>query len=138
MFARCTQLRRMKITHTSTTFAFGVGNPTDTTEWVTRECGQPALVVNGRTAHWCRACREGWTHPENYPVDTADFAVEPMRTQPNDECPDNPYWEECAEADAEVFSVFKIEDDSQNWCEDFDTRKQAEAYVRSLRGNVEP
>lgn len=63
----CTKMRRMFIQNFTLSMATGertlVGE-----EWVTRECGVPLFGDDETKTGICRSCANGWTHPNNHPV----------------------------------------------------------------------
>jgi hypothetical protein len=64
----CTKMRRMLIR--TSTLNMATGQRTETGEaWETRPCGVPMFSEVEKKAGICRSCANGWTHPNNYPVE---------------------------------------------------------------------
>ena len=64
--SECPVMRRKLVR--SYTFDLVTGERKSTgEEWVTEPCGVP-LFERAQIGK-CKACAEGWTHPENYPVE---------------------------------------------------------------------
>lgn len=65
----CTKIRRALRRHHSLDMATGVMTDTGYSEWTTGPCNTPLFSDAERTTGLCRACTDGWTHPENYAVE---------------------------------------------------------------------
>lgn len=70
MADRCTQMRRKLVRHSTLNLATNATQEIRS-EWVTEPCNIPLF---GDTSGICRSCRAGWTHPQNYPLDTGEVA----------------------------------------------------------------
>ena len=66
----CKIKRRMWITHGSM-FLDGSDPEYLHSEWVEEECGTP-IFSNDKTRVVCASCLKGWSHQENFMLDTAE------------------------------------------------------------------
>lgn len=65
----CTQMRRMVIRRGTMDLATGTSTLDEGTV-ETRACGTPLFSDQERKTGICRSCASGWTHPNNYPVES--------------------------------------------------------------------
>lgn len=68
-FHSCQQMRRFVRSSGTLNMLTGVTSEM-TKAWVTEPCNAPLFGEEAQTSGKCRSCSMGWTHPENYPVDT--------------------------------------------------------------------
>jgi hypothetical protein len=47
-------------------------------EWVTEWCGAPLFSEKDLHTARCKACRNGWSHRNNYPVDAVEADFDPL------------------------------------------------------------
>lgn len=70
----CTVMRRKMVRHGTLNMATGA-TADGHSEWVTEPCGIPLFAPKHRETGICRSCESGWTHPENYAVETAETTL---------------------------------------------------------------
>jgi hypothetical protein len=68
-FDSCTVVRRCLVTHGTLNIVSGAITESKSA-WETKPCGTPLFGDDERASGKCKACAEGWTHPNNYPVET--------------------------------------------------------------------
>lgn len=66
----CTVMRRKLVKTGTLSMATGQLEMSGKAEWVTEACGTPLFGDEERRSGTCRSCAKGWTHPENYPVES--------------------------------------------------------------------
>jgi hypothetical protein len=66
----CTKMRRKLVTHSTLNMWSGEVTP-GSREWVTEPCGVPLFDPRSKAKGICPACEGGWTHPNNYPAESA-------------------------------------------------------------------